>query len=143
LNKSSSGDILEALYRKGNPVVKILTPSSQVALLVFAGIFLILGGMIGSPDGRLFALVIAGLCTLPVLISGSSGIQRILAIIFLAAVVFQAIPAWRQHRNDSHNRKLRLNSEMKTRSLSENYDMPRSERRVGRCEAVRRSHLSA
>jgi hypothetical protein len=120
LNKSSSGDILEGLYREGTPIVKILTPSSQVALLVFAGIFIILGGMIGSPDGRLLALAIAGLCTLPVLISGSSQIQRILAIIFLAAVVFQAIPAWRQHRNDSHNRKLRLNREMKASTSEKN-----------------------
>ena len=93
--------------------MKTLAPSSQVALLVFAGIFIILGGMIGSPDGRLLALAIAGLCALLILISGSSRMRRICAIIFLAVVLFQAIPAWREHRQDSHNRRPSVNGEMK------------------------------
>jgi hypothetical protein len=117
LNKSSSSDILEVLYREGKPAVKVLASSSQSALLVFAGIFIILGGMIGSPDGRLLALAIAGLCALFILILGSSRMRRICAIIFLAAALFQAIAAWRQHREDSHGRPS-LHSEMVTNTSS-------------------------
>jgi hypothetical protein len=75
-----------------------MVASSQIALLVFAGIFVVLGGMIGSPDGRLLALSIAGMLALLLLFRSSSRIRRILALLILAAVVLQAIPAWRQHR---------------------------------------------
>jgi hypothetical protein len=73
--------------------------SSQVALLVFAGIFAVLGGMIGSPDGRLLALSVAGLLGFILLFCGASLIRRLLALLVLAAVVLQAIPALRQHRS--------------------------------------------
>jgi hypothetical protein len=82
--------------------VKAIAPSSQIALLVFAGILITLGGMIGSPDGRLLVLVLAGLCTLPIIILDSSLIRRMLAAILLVAAIFQVIPAWHQHREDSH-----------------------------------------
>jgi hypothetical protein len=98
----------------GKSRMKTFASSSQVALLVFAGIFLILSGMIGSPDGRLLALLIAGLCALPILIFGSSQIRRIFAILILAAVISQAIPAWRQHQEDRHPKRPGLNVEMKT-----------------------------
>jgi hypothetical protein len=112
LNKYPPGDILRAIYGKVNPAVKTMASSSQVALLVFAGILLVAGGMIGAPDGRLLALALAGLCAFPILISGSR-IQRISAIIILALVVSLAIPAWRQHREDRHNKRPGLNEGMK------------------------------
>jgi hypothetical protein len=83
-----------------------MVASSQIALLVFAGIFVVLGGMIGSPDGRLLALSIAGLLALILLFRGSSRIRRILALLIMAAVVLQAIPAWRQHRSFSNRHRV-------------------------------------
>jgi hypothetical protein len=93
-----------------------MVASSQFALLVFAGIFVVLGGMIGSPDGRLLALSIAGLLALILLLRGSSRILRILALLILAAVVLQAIPAWRQHRSlsDRYRVSPRINSSVGT-----------------------------
>jgi hypothetical protein len=76
-----------------------MVASSQIALLALAGIFVVLGGAIGSPDGRLLALSIAGLFAIILLFFGSSRIRRILAFLILVSVVLQAIPAWRQHRS--------------------------------------------
>lgn len=82
-----------------------MAAASQNALLAFALIFVILGGLIGSPDGRLFALAISGLCAIAVLFCGSTRTRRILSLLLLAAVILQAIPAWREHRNARHFRR--------------------------------------
>ena len=78
--------------------------SSSTALLVFAAVLAVVGGMIASPDGRLLTLIVAGLMTLLVLFFGASLIRRVIALAILVGVVLQAVPAWREFgsRPDSY-----------------------------------------
>jgi membrane protein implicated in regulation of membrane protease activity len=75
--------------------------SSQTALLVLAGILMLLGNMIPSPGGRLLLLIIAGLVAAAVLLLGSFPVRRVIAFLILAIVVFQSLAAWRQYRSES------------------------------------------
>ncbi len=72
--------------------------SSSTALLVLSALFLAPGMLIGSPDGRIFFLALAGLVSAIVVIAGSSRKKRVAACIGLLLVVALAIPTWSEYR---------------------------------------------
>jgi len=78
-----------------------LKDSSSTALLVLAALFLAPGILIGSPDGRIFFLVLAGLVSAVVVIAAPSRKKRIAACIGLLLVVALAIPTWSEYRAHS------------------------------------------
>ena len=78
-----------------------LKDSSSTTLLVLSALFLAPGMLIGSPDGRFFFLVLAGIVSAVVVIAGPSQKKRITACIGLLLVVALAIPTWSEHRAHS------------------------------------------
>jgi uncharacterized membrane protein len=78
-----------------------LKDSSSTALLVLSALFLAPGILIGSPDGRLFFLLLAGLVSAIVLIAGPSRTKRIVAALSLLLAVVLAIPTWPEYRAHS------------------------------------------
>lgn len=78
-----------------------LKDSSSTALLVLAYLFLAPGVLVGSPDGRIFFLVLAGLVSAVVVIAAPSRKKRIAACIGLLLVVALAIPTWSEYRSHS------------------------------------------
>jgi len=75
-----------------------LKDSSSTTLLALSALFLAPGMLIGSPDGRIFFLVLAGLVSAVVVIAGSSRKKRVVACIGLLLVVALAIPTWSEYR---------------------------------------------
>jgi hypothetical protein len=75
-----------------------LKGSSVNALLVLSIVLLVPGAAIISPDGRLFVLVIAGICAITAVIGGKSKGKRIAAILILAAVLGLALSTYSEHR---------------------------------------------
>jgi len=92
-----------------------LKDSSSTALLVLSALFLALGMLILSPDGRLFFLVLAGLVSTAVVIAAPSRKKRIVAAIGLLLAVVLAIPTWPEYRRHAdawekhHSRPLEQN----------------------------------
>ncbi|MGE5856393.1 MAG: hypothetical protein ACM34C_07490 [Syntrophaceae bacterium] len=75
-----------------------LKDSSSTTLLVLSALFLAPGMLIGSPDGRIFFLALAGLVSAVVVIAGPSRKKRVAACIGLLLVVALAIPTWSEYR---------------------------------------------
>lgn len=73
--------------------------SSSTTLLVLAATLAALGGIILSPDGRLFSLVLGGFAASVILVFGPSHVRRIVALLLLAVIILQALPALRQSRS--------------------------------------------
>jgi len=78
-----------------------LKDSSSTTLLVLSALFLAPGMLIGSPDGRFFFLVLAGIVSAVVVIAGPSQKKRITAFVGLLLVVALAIPTWSEYRAHS------------------------------------------
>ena len=80
-----------------------LKDSSSTTLLALSALFLAPGMLVGSPDGRIFFLALAGLVSAVVVIAGPSRKTRVAACIGLLLVVALAIPTWSEYRahNDS------------------------------------------
>jgi hypothetical protein len=76
-----------------------MAKSSSTALLVVAAGLAVMGGMILSPDGRLLSLALGGLIAVAVLFLGPFRVRRILALLILAAILLQAVPAYRQYHS--------------------------------------------
>jgi hypothetical protein len=75
-----------------------LKDSSSTTLLVLSALFLAPGMLIGSPDGRIFFLALAGLVSAVVAITGPSRKKRVAACIGLLLVIALAIPTWSEYR---------------------------------------------
>lgn len=73
--------------------------SSVNALLVFSIILLVPGTMIMSPDGRLFCLVLAGICAAVAAAGGKTKGKRIAAVLVFAVVFGIAISTYPEHRD--------------------------------------------
>jgi hypothetical protein len=74
--------------------------SSATALIVLGGVLTLVGGMIASPDGRLFFLALAVVILLIVVIFQTGRRKRIIALVILVAAVLQIIPAWQEAVRD-------------------------------------------
>ncbi len=72
--------------------------SSVNALLVLSIVLLVPGTAIMSPDGRLFFLVLAGICAVAAAIGGKSKGKKITAILIFAAVLGFAVSTYSEHR---------------------------------------------
>jgi hypothetical protein len=74
-----------------------MKPASARALLVASFLVLVLAGMIGSPEGRLFAAAAGGLCALPPLFAGTRGMKAGAALLLFAlgALAWHTLPAAR------------------------------------------------
>jgi len=75
-----------------------LKDSSIKALLVMSVVLLVPGIMIMSPDGRLFFIVLAGICAAIAAIGGKTKGRRITAIVIFAAVLGLAVSTYSEHR---------------------------------------------
>lgn len=72
--------------------------SSVKALLVMSVVLLVPGTAIMSPDGRLFFIVLAGVCAAVAAIGGKAKGKRIAAIVIFAAVLGLAVSTYSEHR---------------------------------------------
>jgi hypothetical protein len=72
--------------------------SSVKALIAMSVILLIPGTAIMSPDGRLFFLVLAGICAAAAAIGGKSKGKRIAAVLIFAAALGLAVSTYPEHR---------------------------------------------
>jgi hypothetical protein len=73
-----------------------IAASSQTALLAVAGVLVVLGGMMLSPEGSLLAFAVSGLLSLFVLLAGDSRVTRIVALVIIIAAALLSISAWRK-----------------------------------------------
>lgn len=71
--------------------------SSVKALLVLSLILLVPGTTIMSPDGRLFCLVLAGICAAPAVIAGRVKSMRIIGALVLLAALGLALTTYVEH----------------------------------------------
>jgi hypothetical protein len=78
-----------------------LKDSSSTALLALSVLCLALGGLILSPDGRLFFLVLAGLVSAAVVIAAPSRKKKIAACIGLLLALSLSISTWPEYRAHS------------------------------------------
>ncbi len=73
--------------------------SSSTTLLVLSAALAGFGSIVLSPEGRFLLFILSGLTACIILFVGPSAVRRIIALVLLAAVIFQAFPLWDQYRS--------------------------------------------
>ncbi len=83
--------------------VKEMKDSSINALLVLSVALLVPGTAIISPEGRLFFLVLAGICAAPAALCGRAKGRRTAAVLIFIAVLVLCVSTFSEHRTSYDN----------------------------------------